>query len=334
MPRTLSRLLTLTLVALSATGCYWNEGVAGSQVGLRLGDGVKIDDVVGPGRYSDFGWYASIAHLDVSSKTVNWKDPDLVTSDKQPLEVGVDVTFARKGDRESATLLWNRYRAEATSDEALSKQVLSRIPSQAKTVTAQYSLDQLIGTAPGEGDGRPIVTKKLFDLLKPELDEFGVQLLNVRFTNFQPHAEYLVLLRQKAQVELEKEISVQRTVQLQQQLEQERAQTNIELEKANRTNQVAQKQSEVYKISPEAYELEKLNRLKDVLGDKATVYFVPQGSDISLFFNGEGARPPAVINQPRPAAPAPSPQPQPVPPTPAKPQAPPQPTPQTPAKPQ
>jgi hypothetical protein len=271
------------------SGCYWQNKVAENEVGLHLPDGAKIGRVLGPGKYSESGWYAELKKMDVSAKTVEWSDPDLVTFDKQPISVSISATFARKRDDESVRLMWNKYHSEATNDEALLSQVSKRIPSVAKQVTARYTLDQLIGTSGDELSGRSIVQQQLTDLLAPELEEFGVELLDVRVTNFQPDQAYLDLLKEKSNVSLESEIAVQRTAQLTEQLNQEMAQTEIDLEIAERENLVNEELAQVYDNSDRYYELERLRLLKDVIGENDKIYFVPEGTDITLYLAGQGA---------------------------------------------
>lgn len=123
--------------------------------------------------------------------------------------------------------------------------------------------------------------------MQPELDKIGVVLLDASFQNFQPRAGYLASLEEKAQSQIQREISEQKTLQLDQQVLQEQKQTQVSMEIARRTNQVAQEENRVYDLSPQAYHLERLKRLKDVVGDKVKVYFIPEGTDLSIFLSGE-----------------------------------------------
>lgn len=302
----------MLLVTMSLSACYC-EPVNENQVGLKIASG-RVTDVVGPGLHQDMSPLTDLIQINTSAITVEWKDPDLVTSDNQPIEVVAAVTFARKKDADTIRFQWSQYNAEAKDDEALKKLVLTKMPAPAKTITAQYSLAQLIGTAPGEGDGRPIVTQKLREILKPELEKIGVDLLDATFQNFQPRQGYLDLLAQKAEVGLQQEISAARTAQLGEQLRQEEAQTKIELEKANRQGQVTAAQNTVYAQSPEAFALEKLRLLKEVLGGKSQFWFVEKGTDLTLILEQAGGDSNVVPVRPQqPAAPAPAASPVPAP---------------------
>lgn len=273
------------LLLLTMTGCYF-EDIEASEVGIETVRG-QITQVLPSGGHQSADPFAELSVMDVSAKTLEWSDPDLVTQDKQPIGVSLAVTFSRRRDTDSVRLMWEQYRSEATDDNALLQQVNNRIAAVAKSVTARYTLDELLGTAAGETTGRSVVTTALFTLLDPELEEFGVQLLDVRVSNFAPDQAYLDLLKEKAQVGLEQEIAQQRTLQLREQLNQERAQTEIELEKARRENQVNQELSAVYDTSDRYYELERLRILQGVIGDNDKIYFVPQGSDLTLILGGQ-----------------------------------------------
>jgi hypothetical protein len=288
---TFARYLLCVLSICILTGCYF-EDVESSEIGIETERGaITADGIKPPGGHQSLSPFAELTTMDLSAKTLEWSDPDLVTRDKQPIGVSVAVTFARKRDRDSVILLWDRYRTEAINDDALLQQVNNRIPAVVKTVTARYTLDQLLGTDEGSTTGRSVVTNDLFILLEPELSEFGIELLDIRVANFQPDQAYLDLLKEKAQVGLEQEIAQQRTLQLAEQLNQERAQTEIELEKAQRENQVNQELSRVYDTSDRYYELERLRLLQDVIGDSDKLYFIPDGADLTLILSGQTGTP-------------------------------------------
>ncbi|MGB0385976.1 MAG: SPFH domain-containing protein [Ardenticatenaceae bacterium] len=279
-----TKFFLLFVAVFTLTGCYFGN-VESSQVGIETYRG-SVTDVKGPGGHQSIFPLTGLNVIDVSAKTFEWDDPDLVTKDKQPIGVSIAVTFARQRDKDSVLLMWNKYRGEATSDGILEQQVKNRIPAVAKNVTTRYTLDQLLGTAADEQGGRSVVQSDLFDLLDPELEEFGVELLDIRVSNFAPDQAYLDLLKEKAQVGLRQEIAQQRTLQLTEELKQEKAQTEIELERARRQNEVNQELSRVYDTSDRYFELERLRLLKDVIGGSDKMYFVPQGTDLTLILSG------------------------------------------------
>jgi regulator of protease activity HflC (stomatin/prohibitin superfamily) len=284
-----SFLLICALCFLSLTGCYWNAQVQTSQVGLIMFDGVKVNQVVGAGRYTKMNWYADIRIIDTSAKTLEWEDPDLVTRDKQPISLRVGVTYRRNPEKESILRMWDTYRGEATSDEYLKQQVLNRIPRTAKGVTTKFTIDEMLGIA--ETGGREVVQQELFDLLEPELSEVGITLLDVGINDIGPDPDFLDLLKEKAQAQIKSEVAKETTKQLAEQLLQEKAQTDIDLEKARRQNAVNEELAQVYADSPEYLELERLRLLSDVIGQNDKIYFVPGNANLTLFLGGNGVAP-------------------------------------------
>jgi hypothetical protein len=279
-------MLIIILLVGALPGCYCNARVAESQVGLVMPDGVRVSDVVGPGRYTNLNYFADIETMDASAKTLVWEDPDLVTADKQPIGLTLGITYARKRDADSVSEMWRQYRSEAVSDEALAQQVHNRMARVAKAVTAKYTLDEMLGVAGSEATGRQVVAQDLFKLLEPELAEVKVVLLDVGVNNIVPSTEYLRLLEQKANAQVAVEVAKEETKRLNEQLEQEKAQTQIEVEKAKRQNQVNEELSKVYEQSPQYYELERLRLLKDVIGDSDKIYFIPEDGDLTLILGG------------------------------------------------
>lgn len=282
-------LMAMLLVAgILSTGCYVSNSVEANQVGLVMDNGVSVDEVVGSGRYTNMRWYAALARLDVSAKTLVWEDPDMWTADKQPVKFKVSVTYARKRDKKSVAHMWEMYNSEAKDDKTLGALVTSRIPRVAKQVTTSMTLDEMLGIASSNvaADGREKLQRALFDLLKPELAEFDVDLLDVGINDIGVDAEYANKLKEKAVSKVASELAEQKTKQLTEQVKQEQAQTNVDLEVAKRKKLVLEEENKIYTSNPEAYELERLRLLKDVIGKNDKIYFVPQGSDLNMILSG------------------------------------------------
>lgn len=290
--RNIALLLIVVSTFLSLSGCYW-ASIESSQVGVETYRG-QVTNILPPGGHQSFDPFVDLDIVDCSAKTLEWSDPDLVTKDKQPIGITIVASFARKRDMDSVRLMWDKWRDEAISDEALLRQVNNRIPSVAKTITAKYTLDQLLGTVEGDAQtqfGRGVVINELMKLLGPELEEFGVELYDVRISNFAPDPGYLEKLKEKARVQVDKEIAEQRTAQLQEQLKAEKAQTDVELEKASRQNRVNEELAKVYDRSDRYYELERLKLLKEVLGPTDKIYFIPEGANLTIFLAGGASFP-------------------------------------------
>lgn len=287
-------LILLIVVALfSTTGCYYNKKIGSNEVGLKMDDGVTISEVVGSGRYTNLGWYAGITPIDTSSKTAIWEDNDVWTSDKQVVGFTASITYARNSDEESVRKMWKEYNAAANDNVELSKLISSRIPRIVKQVSTQMTLDEMLGIADSDKN-RTTMQMEIEELLSAELDSCGVKLIDFGVNNISVDPEYQAKMQEKSTAAIEIELAQQRAEQLSKQLDQEKAQTEIDLEKARRQNLVAEENAKVYEVSEEAYELEKLRIMKEMLKETDKVYFIPEGSDISMFFNNGNTNVPII----------------------------------------
>jgi hypothetical protein len=279
--------LALFMVCTMLSGCYLNKGVEPNQVGLRMNNGISIDEVVGSGRYTNWSWFSELQVMDVSAKNIIWEDPDLWTSDKQPVNFSVSVTYARKKDKDSVIQMWEVYNSEAKDDQALALLVQNRIPRVAKAVTTTMTLDQMLGVGGSNSDeGRVVLEQKMTDLLLSELKECNIDLLDVGVNNIGVDDEYASKLKEKAVSQVASELAAQKTRQLAEQVKQEKAQTDVDLEIAKRKNLVSEEENKIYTLNPQAFELERLRLLKDVVGDNDKIYFIPEGTDINLVLSG------------------------------------------------
>ena len=148
------------------------------------------------------------------------------------------------------------------------------------------TLDEMLGIA-DSAKNRATLQIEIETLLSAELESCGIQLIDFGVNSIGVDPEYQAKLQEKSTAAIEIELAEQKALQLEKQLQQEVAQTNIDLEKARRANLVAEEQAKVYKESEEAYELKRLELLKDMLGDSDKVYFIPEGTDITLFLGNQ-----------------------------------------------
>lgn len=285
-------LLMVCIFSISMfSGCVFKREVSSNEIGLLMADGVKITEVVTAGRHTNMGWYAKLIKVDTSAKTTLWEDSDLWTKDKQSVKFGVSIVYARQ--RENIEFMWEKYNLQTKDDAALEKLVLTKIPRVAKAVTTSMTLDEMLGIADGTKNRETLQTD-LFALLKVELAECGIELIDVGVNDIGVDETYAAKLKEKATAQIQVELSKELTKQMQEQINQEKAQTDVAMEIAERNNKVAAEEAKVYAISPEAYELERLRLLKDVVGDSSKIYFIPEGADITLYLAGENSTPPIV----------------------------------------
>ena len=286
MKKRLSLVLILTLAMVFCCSCYYKHEVDTSEVGIEMGDGVSISAIVGPGRYTNLDYYAELTTMDVSTKKLSIEISDVSTSDKQTVSVLVYAEFARKSDEASVRNLWKNYNAAARKDEHLVSMVEDLIYSPVNKVSTQYTIDEMLGIAESEKN-RSTMESDIADILRQSLESRGVSLAILEIKNIGVDPEYQAKLQEKSTAAIEIELAEQKALQLEKQLQQEVAQTNIDLEKARRANLVAEEQAKVYEESKEAYELKRLELLKDMLGDSDKVYFIPEGTDITLFLGNQ-----------------------------------------------
>lgn len=278
--------LILALCCASMCSCYYNKQVDANEIGIRMNDGVSISEIVGAGRYTKFGWYAKLVSMDVSSKLITLNMEDVSTSDKQTVGVEVLAEVARKSDEASVRNLWKNYNAVARNDDQLVMLVQELLRSPVNKVSTQMTVDEMLGVAESPKT-RATMENDISALLSPLLESRGIKLITFQVKNISVDPQYQAKLQEKSTAAIEIELAEQKAKQLEKQLEQEKAQTDIDLEKARRANLVAEEQAKVYEESKEAYELKRLELLKGMLGDSDKVYFIPEGADITLFIGNE-----------------------------------------------
>ena len=287
--------MVLLMVALMSTGCFGTivkVAVDTAEMGVIKSDGVTIDELVGAGRYSDSALHASIHTFPLDAYTTDWNDPSLLTGDKQPIGLVLQITYKRTSDPALIKELWPTYSHLFTNDDALREMVLSKVPEAAKTVTVSQTLDEMLGIRDGEVDmsvGRDKLKTGIEEILAPRLLKFGCVLVEVNITDIAPSEGYLALLEEKAQTQIQLELSTARTGQLAEQLKQEVAQTNIDVEIASRENKVAQEQAKVYETSEAMFRLRELELTAQAIGDNDKIFFVPEGSNITMLLTGDNS---------------------------------------------
>lgn len=282
--------LVLAISMVLFCSCYYNAEIESNEVGIKMDDGVSVSEVVGAGRYTNLDWYADIVSMDVSTKKIVLLIEDVSTSDKQTVAVEVLAEVARKSDEASVRNLWKNYNAVAKKDEQLTALVQDLLRSPVNKVSTQMTVDEMLGVAESDKT-RATMENDIFTLLSPLLETRGIALNAFQVMNISVDPQYQAKLQEKSTAAIEIELAEQKAKQLEKQLEQEQAQTEIDLEKARRANLVAEEQAKVYEESKEAYELKRLELMKGMLGESDKVYFIPEGTDITLFLGSEGAVP-------------------------------------------
>jgi hypothetical protein len=286
MKKRIALFTVLAMAMASLCSCYYKTEIESNEVGLIMDDGVSVTNVVGAGRYTDFSRYADIVSIDVSTKKIVMTIEDVSTSDKQTVGLEVLAEVSRMSDEASVRNLWKNYNAVAKKDERLTELVQDLLRSPVNKVSTQMTVDEMLGVADSDKT-RATMENDIFNLLSPLLSSRGIALTAFQVMNISVDPQYQAKLQEKSTAAIEIELAEQKAKQLEKQLEQEKAQTEIDLEKARRANLVAEEQAKVYEESKEAYELKRLEMLKGMLGESDKVYFIPEGTDITLFLGNE-----------------------------------------------
>lgn len=284
--------LLAMLVALLSTGCYLNEAVATNQVAARR-DGGAIVGCVGPGVYTDLGFFTDLAPVSSNALTFVVGDKEVATKDTQLVGIDITVQVKRKLDCDSIKKLLTAWSVLAYDDNRLQETVSNITAQGIKVAVRNFTLEELL-------DDRDSLAQQIRKDLVIGTSEFAVDVLSVGVKNVTLDPAYSKILNEKAlltaQIDAEKRRQDlirqqaanqqleqdQKVLVLQKQLLAEKAKTDVDLEVASRDSKVSTTKYQVFAQNPAALELERLRLLKDVLGDKSVIYLVPQNSSLNL----------------------------------------------------
>ena len=274
------------LMLLLTTGCVLGDEVATNQVGVKL-ESNKIDEVVGSGVYWYWGWYDDLKVMNVDTLTFSVEDPEVLTKDNQAVSVKITIQARRKNDDESVHNIFTRW-SSLTDDTNLINTISATAREGMKVGTRKFTLTQLLDERSDDAGGLGLAGE-IRAAITEDAAKYSVELINVTVENIGASPEYMQILSQTANLnaEIEKARREQelinqkasnnvleqekRTEVANAQLEAEEAQTNVEVEIAERAGEVIAAANEVYSLNPEAFELERLRLLKEVLGEN-TIY--------------------------------------------------------------
>lgn len=286
--------LLMAMSAVVLTGCFLNDDVKTDQSGVIV-DGGKIKSCEGPGVYTDWGLFTDLREVSNATLTFEVADPQVATKDSQLVGISVTIQARRNNDCVSLTNLLTNWSA-LTSDDPLIAVISATANEAMKVGTRQFTLTQLL-------DDRNGLSTAIKDALEIDAGKYSTTIINVSIKNVDLDPKYAEVLQQKALLTAQIEAALreqdlikqqaandtlaqeQKTLVLLAQLDTEKAQTAVQVEIATRAGKVVEAANNVYLINPAAFELEKLARLKEVLGDKAVIYFVNENTDLTLLLS-------------------------------------------------
>lgn len=293
----MKKILLVLMLSVLLTGCYWNDEIATNQVGVKL-DENKIEEIVGPGVYSEVAcFWCDLKSMNIDTLTFSVEDPEVLTKDNQPVGVKITIQARRKSDDASVKNIFTNW-SSLVDDVSLVNTISATAREGMKNGTRGFTLAGLL-------DDRDELAIAIQDALEEDVDKYSVEIINVTVENIAVSQAYADILAQTAnitaQTNQEKRrqdlinqqasndilAQEQRVKVAEAQLLAEQAETDVQVEIAQREGEKIAAAYQVYLDNPAAYQLEQLTRLKDVIG-VGTVYFIPQGSDLTTFFLPNG----------------------------------------------
>lgn len=299
-----SRFSFALLVLVLLSGCVWNEQVESSQAGIISIAG-KIDRCVSPGLVSDGSFYSDLKTVSISTLTFSVEDAELATDDNQLLGLKITIQAKRQNDCASITNIFTNW-ASLTVDQVLIDTISATARESMKTGVRSFTLEQLL-------DDRNGLSLAITESLATDAAKYSAQIVNVTIENVAIDPEYADVLSQKALITAQIDQAVrqqdlirqtaaneilqeeQRQLALTAQLEAEKAETDIQIEIARRAGEVIAAKNEIYSLNPEAFELERLRLIQGILGDNV-IYFLQEGTDLSLFLTQPGQTQPIPVS--------------------------------------
>lgn len=143
----------LAFIAVTVIGgrfFYFLEPVEESEIGVKIRNS-RIEEVVGPGIYSDVGINVRLERVSTQAISFSVMDAEIITADKQRIGLVVSGDIFRPNDRDSIRTGWNRWRGIYTDDELAVGRVEDLAQQSMKVCVGDRTFDDnIIGTARDE----------------------------------------------------------------------------------------------------------------------------------------------------------------------------------------
>jgi uncharacterized membrane protein YqiK len=263
------------LLAFSSNFFYFFEKVEEQEVGVQLAGG-QIQEIVGPGVYSDFGLFVDLVRVSSQAIPFTVTDEEIITKDKQRIGLAVsgDIFRPNLAQKDIMKRLWAQYRSIYLDDELAKTRVQDLTRQAMKVCVGDRTFDDnIIGTARDEL--RNCVDEELSILA----ENFGLQIDNVVVPNVILSPEVQAALDAIVQSRLETEKAAQDKLRAEAQAdaEQARQQGEIRIEQSRFQEQAKQEailaQLEQEKILAQraVIEAERANEQARVQAERAVI---------------------------------------------------------------
>jgi hypothetical protein len=154
---------------------YLLETVGPGEVGLQLRGG-QVENVVGPGVYSDVGLYVDLKRVSSAALPFSVRDEEIITSDKQRIGLVVTGDLFRPGTAQKDILLsnWAQYSQVYLDDTVALDRAKSLVQQAMKVCVGSRKFDDaIIGTARDE------LRSCIDDETSKLADNYGLTVANV-----------------------------------------------------------------------------------------------------------------------------------------------------------
>jgi hypothetical protein len=250
-------IVAVVLLVFSSQFYYLFERVEEQEVGVQFESG-RIVDIVGPGVYSDFGFYVELRKISSQAIPFNVEDLEIITKDKQRIGLVVSGDIFRPNLALKGVLQekWAEYR-NIFLDDALAQTRVQDLAKQAMKVCVgdRNFDDNVVGTARDEL--RACIDQELSDLAA----NFGLQIENVVVPNVVLSPEVQAALDAIVQSRLETEKAAQDKL---------RAQAQAGAEQARQEGEIRVEQSRIQEETKQQTTLAHLEQEK-ILAQKAVI---------------------------------------------------------------
>lgn len=267
--------VVLFLLTFSRNFYYAFERVNEQEVGVQF-QGGQIQEIVGPGIYTDIGLFVEIVRVSSQGISFTVQDDEIITKDKQRIGLVVSGDVFRPNVAEKDTLrnLWAQYRGIYLDDDLARNRVQDLARQAMKVCVGDRTFDDnVVGTA------RDILRECIDDELNKLALNFGLDVENLVVPDVILSPEVQAALDAIVQSRLETEKAAQDKLRAQAQADAEQARQEGEIrieqsriqEQARQQTALAQLEQEKVAAQKAVIEAERANELARVEAEKAVI---------------------------------------------------------------
>lgn len=263
------------LLIFSGQFYYAFERVSEQEIGIQF-QGGRIQDVVGPGVYSDFGLYVDLVRISTQAVPFSVRDDEIITADKQRIGLVVtgDIFRPSVSERDTIRRLWAQYRVYYLDDALVQTRVQELAKQAAKVCVGDRTFDDnVVGTA------RDVLRTCIDDELSALALNFGLNIDNVVLPDVILSPEVQAALDAIVQSRLETEKAAQDKLRAEAQASAEQARQEGEIrieqsriqEQARQQTRLAELEREKVAAQKAVIEAERANELARVEAEQAII---------------------------------------------------------------